>query len=161
VGFFQPVETTKELVMIALGNPRRSLVWAGIDSAGLSAAFVIGVHWGAIGVAWAYLVANCLLLLPGLCYAFRGSPITPGDFFRAVLRPSVGSLAMGALWLATPRLAATGLALLIFSAFIAALLYATVWIALPGGLSFLKTLRADVCSLFAARRPSPMEIYAD
>jgi PST family polysaccharide transporter len=158
VGFLQPVASTKELVMIALGNTRRNLVWASIDGASLSTAFIIGVHWGATGVAWAYLIANCLMLLPGLHFAFRGSPITTADFFHAVLRPSLASLAMGALWLAAPHATVQGL---IPSAVVGALLYVALWLVLPGGFSFLKVLRADVHLMFAARLPSPSEVYAD
>jgi PST family polysaccharide transporter len=57
------------------------------NAAILSLGFVIGVHWGAIGVAIAYAIGNYVVLYPWLWWAFRESPVSFGMFIKACLFP--------------------------------------------------------------------------
>jgi len=93
--FIQPVSTTWGLVLISLGQSKRYLTWGIINSTIIVASFVIGLPWGAMGVAIAYTSISYLLIGPTLWYCFKLTPISAGDFLSAILRPAIASLFAG------------------------------------------------------------------
>jgi hypothetical protein len=56
--------------------------------------FVVGLPWGARGVAFGYTVAVYLLALPGMWAAYRFSPVRLAAAARAVVGPAVLGLAI-------------------------------------------------------------------
>src|SRR5690606_7342698 len=78
----------------------------------ISAGFMIGVHWGAKGVALAYAICNYIVLYPWLRRAFLQSPVSFHDFVQACTFPALASL-LGALcaWAVRPYLPETTLSL--------------------------------------------------
>jgi len=135
VGFLQPVTSTRGLVMLACGFSRRYL-WLGVfNSAVTAAAFGIGVIWGPIGVAAAYVIVSYLIQWPNFHYAFKGSPIRTADFFRAIAKSGVASIAACALTLLQKYLTAGNSNLMAVSVggTIFALSYLVVFWVLPGG----------------------------
>jgi O-antigen/teichoic acid export membrane protein len=93
--FIQPVATTWGLVLVSLGKSKRYFVLGTVNSVIIIISFIIGLPWGAIGVAVAYTIANYALLAPTLWYCFRQTPVSIMDFFSAISRPVVASLCMG------------------------------------------------------------------
>ena len=90
----QPVASTRGLVMLSRGLSKRYFRFGVVNAALTSASFVIGLPFGIEGVATAYAVANYVILVPSLYYCFGGTPVSPGDFAKAVAAPlAVGSAA--------------------------------------------------------------------
>jgi PST family polysaccharide transporter len=91
-GFIQPVASLRGMVFLSTGQSKRYLYWGIINALFVTAAFMLGVVWGAVGVAVSYAAINYLLLLPSLSYAFRKSPLTLLDFFKPIAMPAFSSL---------------------------------------------------------------------
>ncbi|MDY0093818.1 MAG: lipopolysaccharide biosynthesis protein [Candidatus Vecturithrix sp.] len=102
-GLVETVSSTTGMVLITSGQSRRYLWVGAAGSLIICLAFVFGLPWGAKGVATAYAVANYLILLPTLIYAYKDTPVQLGDFFMAIYRPFLASLAMAAVCFALLR----------------------------------------------------------
>ena len=63
-------------ILLSCGRSDRLLRWAGVELAVTGVFFVLGLQWGAVGVAAASTAAVSLLVLPALWYA--GRPIQLG-----------------------------------------------------------------------------------
>lgn len=140
-GLIKPVVSTYSVVALSSDQSRRYFWCGGANAVGLMLSFIVGLPWGAKGVATAYVVANYLLLCPTLIFIFKGTPIRFGDFLRAILKPLTGCLAMGAaiypLQLALSDIADIGALTILFSACLP--VYILVITILPGGTRDLRT----------------------
>ncbi|MBV8865458.1 MAG: MOP flippase family protein [Acidobacteriaceae bacterium] len=93
VGLAQSVYTTIGQIYMAKGRTDRLLRWGIVQTLVLVASFLIGIHWGVLGVATAYcLTFLCITMPPGFIIAFRLIGLKLTDFARAL----------------TPQLAITG-----------------------------------------------------
>jgi O-antigen/teichoic acid export membrane protein len=91
----QPVVTTQGVVTLSTGQSRRYF-WCGTGYACVVVlSFIIGLPWGAKGVATAYAIANYLLVYPTLRYSYKGTPIRVMDFSASIYRPLFAALGMG------------------------------------------------------------------
>jgi PST family polysaccharide transporter len=93
--FVQPTMSTAGLVLISLGQSKRYLIIGTINSIIIVISFILGLPWGAIGVATAYTIATYVILVPTLWYCYRQSPISSTDFFSAISRPVTAGIIMG------------------------------------------------------------------
>lgn len=91
-GFIQPVSSLRGLVLVSLGKSRRYLGWGLLNSAAACLAFLIGVSWGATGVAAAYAVVNYLILYPSLKFIFKDTPISIADFNKSIALPALSAM---------------------------------------------------------------------
>jgi len=148
--FIQPVSTTWGLVLVSLGQSKKYLTWGIINSIFISISFILGLPWGAIGVAAAYTIVSYVLLAPTLWYCFRQTPIAIADFFSAIFRPVIASIIMGfVIFTVRSYLSTASEIVLLGCSFISGFLtYLIVFILLPGGLLFLKELSSYRSSLF-------------
>ncbi|MEM7204948.1 MAG: lipopolysaccharide biosynthesis protein [Planctomycetota bacterium] len=80
---------------VPLGRVRRLFWWQVAASTVVAIALVVGVRWGALGVAAAYSVAVVLTRFPGLAVLLRGTPVSVGDVAAVVTRPAVVSVLAG------------------------------------------------------------------
>jgi len=96
-GLIETVSSTTGLVLISTGKSRVYLRLGIASSFVMCLAFVIGLPWGAKGVATAYVIANYLILVPVLFFAYKDTPVQLGDFFIAIYKPLLSSMAMGAV----------------------------------------------------------------
>ena len=82
-------------ISLALGRARRQLPWTAAATAATVGAFLIGVHWGAVGVAAAFSIARVGLLVPTLrftCAGTRREVVKPaGDGGPAGIREHCGA----------------------------------------------------------------------
>lgn len=100
-----PLLHSTSQVFAARGEGDRFFRW-GLVSAGVMAlTALVGLRWGVQGVAWGWSASSLILLLPGLGYAFRGTPLSVGESLRCCLGP------YGAAVLAAPLGWAAGQAL--------------------------------------------------
>lgn len=91
--FIQPSSGFAGSLLLSLGRGDRYLRCGLFSCAAACTSFVIGVRWGAEGVALAYSIANYAVLLPYLYWAFKDSPVSVADFFRACAFPATLALA--------------------------------------------------------------------
>ena len=140
--FVQPVLGTTGLVLISLGQSKRYLIIGILNSIVIVISFVLGLRWGAIGVAVGYTIAIYILFIPTLRLSFKWTPISIIDFLSALLRPLIASLIMGLLILSLrPYLADLSVIISIgCSCLIGFLIYLISLICLPGGLLLLREL---------------------
>ena len=127
---------TTRWVLVALGRTRRLLRWRIFESTVKIVGIGAGVRWGATGVAYALLLVNLALLVPGLWFCFLETRIRLGDVLAAVWKPCVATLiaaaAIGVIRMAglfginvvTDFVAETSLFIIV---------YLATWLALPGG----------------------------
>jgi len=139
-------------VYLAEGRTRRQLAWALISTPVMVLGVVVGIRWGAFGVAVGFTIASCALLPPAIAFCIRGSRLRMRDFLAPTWRPALSSTASAALLvLFQPRLPSgappleLGIGLVVFS-----MAYVGSWMAVPGGMK----AAADVLRLLGKLRPS-------
>jgi O-antigen/teichoic acid export membrane protein len=88
----QPVASTRGLILLSLGATRRYFIWGVWNAVVVIVGFVIGVQYGLMGVAISYAIANYVLLVPSLTFAFKNTSIKLADFFAAMAFPSIFGL---------------------------------------------------------------------
>jgi len=70
---------------------RISVIWTVI----IIVCFVIGLQWGAVGVAAFYSISQAIIILPGFIYCFHGTPLVMRDIGIALWRPALASIGAG------------------------------------------------------------------
>ncbi len=125
------------LVLQALGHTRRQLQLTIVSTAVILLAFVIGIAWGAKGVAIAFSVVIVALRLPATAYSYVGSPLRLHDLLNVIWRPAVISLLAGALLWFLPAKGQTNVfalgSWLLLEGLIFALIYLAGFLITPGG----------------------------
>jgi PST family polysaccharide transporter len=81
--------------LVSVGLQRRSLNIAFFIAPWVTAAYLIGLPYGAEGVALAFSVAMTLFLVPCLVWCVHGTIISPEDLFKTVSRPFLSAFAAG------------------------------------------------------------------
>ncbi|MGD9981142.1 MAG: oligosaccharide flippase family protein, partial [Hyphomonadaceae bacterium] len=90
----RPVSLTMNLLFISQGRARAYLVWSVFSAATSVAAFVIGLRWGAIGVAAAFALVDLFVRLPVLWWMVtRVGPIRMRDLYGAAAPFAAGAIA--------------------------------------------------------------------
>jgi O-antigen/teichoic acid export membrane protein len=95
----QPVMNPVGWVYMSLGQTDRMFRWALMAVPVILISFLIGLPWGAVGVALSYTCCSLtVILFPALWFAFRYSPLTVRGWTRMVYRPFIlGLLVYGAV----------------------------------------------------------------
>jgi O-antigen/teichoic acid export membrane protein len=150
IAFIQPVSTTRGLVLISLGQSHKYLKLGIAISILTSISFILGLHWGTIGVASAYVLVNYIILFPSLWYCFCESPIKTFDFLKEVVRPILVSLIMGLsiFFVRMYMIYKLQMNSILITIFIGLLVYFIVWNIIPSGNQYLRELLAYKKSLF-------------
>ncbi|MEJ2239585.1 MAG: lipopolysaccharide biosynthesis protein [Gemmatimonadales bacterium] len=94
LGLILPVSNTNGWHFIASGTTNRMLRWSMIDGAVIVVAFLIGVPYGGLGVAVAFVAARMVLFVPGIWYATQTVPVDVSDVLRRIRVPLLSSLAV-------------------------------------------------------------------
>ena len=87
-------------VYVSLGQTRRMFHWALLVTPFYVLAFLIGLPFGAAGVAFCYSVAMWLAAVPCLAFAVAGTPLRAGGLIRIAIFP----ILLGAIAAASGRL---------------------------------------------------------
>lgn len=142
----RPVVATSSVVLITLGKHKTILVLAIVHSVLMVAFMVMGIPWGAVGIAAAHLLATIVLMFPKLHYSFVGSPVTMRMFCGSLSQPVLATSAMGiALFLLHPFTSPYGNFYSLSIGIVAgAAIYLGFFAALPGGQFKLRLLCSDV-----------------
>jgi PST family polysaccharide transporter len=140
--FIRPVVSTFQLVMVSCGNSKRCVGWGLANSIGLVAAYSIGIHWNAIGVAYSYAIVSYMLFIWSLFYCFKNTPITIGIVLRSVSIPVITSLCSGVILLLFLSICPLKEVLLNFivAIFVITFAYLGFWLIIPNGKTHLAEL---------------------
>jgi O-antigen/teichoic acid export membrane protein len=95
--FWQPVASTTGWVYVSLNKPRDMLYWGLFSAAIMSLFFIIGLPYGAEGVAISYSISMWLLIVPLFLYAFKNTPLNIHLLIETIKYPLLLSLIMGAV----------------------------------------------------------------
>lgn len=112
----QPALNTTGWIYLAQGKVGSMVLWGIFGWGVMIGAAVIGVRWGAQGIAWGWSAALHALLPPCLIAAYRGTRISVTESFAVILKP-LGAAALAVVltiplheaaraWAALPRLLA-------------------------------------------------------
>lgn len=85
----QNVAVTTGWVLQSLGRATRLLKWQAAHALIYVVACLIGVRWGAVGVAVVTTAQGLLAMLPAMWVAYHGSPIRMRDVMLAMLKPAL------------------------------------------------------------------------
>ncbi len=133
--FIQPVSGTRGLVLLSCGKSRRYLKLGILGATIVILSFIVGVRWGALGVATAYSVQTYLFLLPFMYLGFYKTPVTLKDFFIGLHKPFIASFLMGGCcyFLSIKLSGISDFFLITTILFCAVFLYCLFFILIPGG----------------------------
>jgi polysaccharide transporter, PST family len=99
VGAVLTAYSTCDWLLRARGLADRSFWLTVISTAVCLLGYIVGLPWGAIGVASGLAAAHLIMVLPGFIYATKGTTIRLTDSVRAVLPcAALAILAVGAAW---------------------------------------------------------------
>jgi PST family polysaccharide transporter len=151
-------------LFLSRGEAARQLRWSlGFQVPVLLGCVLIGARFGALGVARGFTIGTCLVALPSLAWALRGSPLRLTDVLRIAARPMVASLgAAGVMATINGWLPDAGRALpnLLVRLAVFGPVYVSLWLAWPGGRSaareVLEALR-ELRARSARRAPAAPE----
>jgi PST family polysaccharide transporter len=101
----RPVSLTMNFLFISQGRARDYFVWSVFSAVTSVASFIVGLRWGAVGVAAAFALSDVLVRLPFLWWwVTRVGPIKQINLYTSALPFAAGSLASLALLLPLQQL---------------------------------------------------------
>lgn len=103
--FVSALNVTTGWVYLSLGTTDRQLKWTLFAAPLHVFAMLIGLQWGAVGVAWGVSLSFCAVRVPYLIYTYKGTPLLLADILKLISRGLCSVLPAGMLTLAiTPYL---------------------------------------------------------
>ncbi|WP_420455801.1 lipopolysaccharide biosynthesis protein [Rubrivirga sp.] len=139
-------------LFLAEGRTRHQFRWGLVSTPVLIVAVVIGVQWGAYGVAVGFFVATAVLVVPEWAVALHGSAVRAEDLVAAAWRPVLAAVTAAlAEWGVSGGYPEGAVGELCAGAAVFAVVYAATWLGLPGG----RESTRQVVLLLRALRPSP------
>jgi PST family polysaccharide transporter len=138
-------------MLASLGQTKRYLQSAVVISAITLMGLIIGVQWGAFGVAIAFSVCRVGVALPYMVFGFRHSPFHWSEILYTLFRPGFAALTAALIlnsmiaWVSIPENLLASM-LLASSVYIA--LYSILWVLVPGGKEMLREILRLIGSLW-------------
>ncbi len=143
VAFVSTFNVATGWVFISLGRADRQFHWNTFSSIITVIGFLIGVRWGALGVAISASLTFCGLRYPSIIYCFQSTPLTSGYLMGILWKPAVASLGAGGLfWVIRQTVVLkihSGLEILLHLG-LYTVLYLLGWCILPNGLAKIKEM---------------------
>lgn len=104
----QQVMTTTGWIYVSRGQADRMFRFAVFAVPILILSFIVGLRWGALGVAYSFAIWTYVMFVPSMWYATRLSPIMLRDIWTSVLVPTVAGLLIYLGTVAVRRILVTG-----------------------------------------------------
>jgi PST family polysaccharide transporter len=145
-GVLAPVDTTTGAVMIACGLSRRIFQVGIFTSLTLVLFVAASIPFGVEAVALAHVWEAYLLLIPKLYWAFKGTPVTVGGFFKGIGHSLLAGLFMVGVLLVIREMVALdrALARVALGSLVGLLSYLAYWMAIPGARTQLAEITGDI-----------------
>ena len=143
VAFIQSSHNLWGVVVLSRGMGKQYLYGGIFNTVFCALGFIVGLPWGAVGVATGYAVATYVTAYPILFWAFRNSPLRLGDYFQSVARPAMASIIATAVCISLEQVFVIFsnippvVSLLLFGLLFVAVYLLTLPL-LPGGMSDLR-----------------------
>lgn len=151
-GLLQPLNNSTGWVFISQGATRTMFRWGAYSSVSTILSFVVGLHWGAVGVAAAYAISDYLTRTPFLWLIVgRLGPVRFGDMVAAQVPLLV---AAGLTWLSVQYLLREylqGIGLIIVAMGLSYVLSTLMIALLPSGRAFLRDAGRRASSFLTRR----------
>lgn len=130
-------------VFISFGRTDRQFRWSIIASIMTTLSFIIGIRWGAMGVAAGFSISRLIIQPLELIYCYQGLPLKIRDLLMTLSLPSFASIASGILlWIfnifvtiSSSEFIAISIDTILYSLF-----YLGLWVIFPNGRQTLKEL---------------------
>jgi PST family polysaccharide transporter len=88
-GLFQPFMSSLGWLLVSQGRTREMFRWSLFSTAVCVAAFSLGLRWGPVGVAAAYVIASAFIQTPSYIYcATRSGPVRARDLLPITALPA-------------------------------------------------------------------------
>jgi O-antigen/teichoic acid export membrane protein len=94
VGMLQSIITTVGAIYQAKGRTRLMLYWGIVSGMLAILAFIIGLHWGLIGIAAAYAILTILLAYPNFAIPYHVIDFSVVNIWYAIKKPLLNSIIM-------------------------------------------------------------------
>lgn len=91
-------------IYVSLGQTARALRWSLFVTPFYAGAFLVGLPYGAAGVALSYSLAICLVAVPCIGYATKWAPVGLGAILRLALPPAVLGASVVGLMACLPKM---------------------------------------------------------
>ncbi|NHC33846.1 lipopolysaccharide biosynthesis protein [Scytonema millei] len=134
----------------SLGRTARMFRWGAIAAIVDVSAFLIGIHWNAIGVAAAFSLSQVILLVPAFAYCIRGTSLKLTELAITLSRPvlisTVAAVAIIGIDRLLPKSMNIGLSLFI-SSILYCILYIAMWMFTPAGRNTLVEMLSAIKEL--------------
>lgn len=133
-GFFRPVLATLQLIMISYNRTKRYLKWGIVNGLMTISSFAVGIAWGTLGIAYAFAIANYIILFWSFHYCLKNTPINTALILSCIGIPLLASCGAGAiLAVTTPSSIDTNSTFLYIASvvFIFVFAYAAILVCIP------------------------------
>jgi O-antigen/teichoic acid export membrane protein len=123
-------------VYMSMGTTDRQFRYGIVASILTCTGFVIGAHWGPIGVAWSLSINFMLIRYPAVAYCFKDTPLRPRDLGVVLYRPALAAISSGiAIWYVYQQYLQSWNLIGAFATMLGlfAVCYLLIWMILPGG----------------------------
>lgn len=154
----RPTMTTTGIVLITLGKSRVLLGLAVVHGLVLTLMILVGLPWGALGIAMAHVATSFITAPLILRYCVKHSPVNIRSFFSAIFKPLLSALFMGVSLIIFRFMVpiANPLPDILAGCTVGAIAYLLPWVLLPSGRSELRLILQDVQNA-VLRKPIPTE----
>lgn len=130
-GVLQPLHNTISWLYLATGKGRALFLWGAVATIALASGFVVGLRWGAVGVAASYaIVMAFVLVLPALYFAHRSANLRLWPSLKPIVPILACVLAAVLLAVLAGRIAESGVGIWWFTLLAKILVGGVVYLAL-------------------------------
>jgi O-antigen/teichoic acid export membrane protein len=145
----QPVDATTGWIFVSRGQTNRMFALSCVITPLLILSFVVGVHWGVIGVAIGYSLSCVIVFYPSFLYALKGSPVVASDVIGAMLHPLAASIVIGmSVALTRINIIASGHVIVLLVSTAVGLMVTACMLFMPSIRSDVKVIRETVNLIF-------------
>jgi len=133
--FLSPIVTMYGLIMLSSGQGSRYFLWGLFTNLSTILSFVVGIKWGALGIAASWSISTTANLVFSLFFVFKDSPVSMVSTLKNIYRPAIASIIMGiGLYITYEFISSFNIvSQMAISILLGCMLYLTVWLLFPGG----------------------------
>jgi PST family polysaccharide transporter len=134
-GIVTPILRTCQLVMISRGMSKRFLHWGIMSGIIVTIAYATGTLWGAIGVAYAYTIANYTVLILMLWFGLKYTPVSALLVVKTISLPVISGIGASIIMIVLlPSIPGTSILVKLVSSFLVfEASYLGIWLSMPNG----------------------------
>lgn len=142
IGLTKPLMGMLQLVMISTSKSRRVVSWGIINALCTITGYLIGIRWGSIGVASAYMIVSIILLIWSNWYCSNKTHVNAFLTLKSISFPLIISSITTSIYLAFHKLISIQLTLveLFLLGIIYFLMYMAFWFIFPKGRKYVYEL---------------------